>query len=294
MDLGKYGEKFDELGIPRDVAGRYVESFNGKIFVVKGGGEVVKSKYTTAYDLKAMHDLGIKGPIFVHGGKKRIYQKLRELGMKSEFAGGYRITRPEMMKPIEEVLGEINHEFCNEIWKDPEVIAFALKALTYAVKHGPVKKGDRKIDLGLVGEPTSLCMEKEDLISMAERGIVVASSISIAKDGDMGAIYNTNADDVAGFVASDIEVEKLICLSDTDGVIIDGLRVPELGMAEAEKYIESGQIDGGMAPKVRCAIKAKRSGVRAVHIINGKAKGKRKHALLREIYSEKGIGTMIV
>lgn len=282
-DLGKYSEKFDELGISRETAKRYVELFNGKIFIVKGGGDVVTGKGTLAYDLVAMHDLGII-PIIVHGGKKRIDQKLGELDMKSEFVGGYRITRPEMMEPIEGALDKVNYALCHSI-EHFGVRAISLKGVTYAVKHEDV---DGK-DLGLVGEPTHLSMKKEDLISMAENGILVVSPISIADD-ERGAILNTNADDVAGFAASEICAEKLLYLTNMDGVIIDGLTVLELGIVEAEKYIEIGEIDRGMVPKVRCAIKAKRGGVGAVHIINGETE----HALFREIYSDAGIGTMIV
>lgn len=114
-DLGIYAEKFDELGIPRDVAGIYAELFNGKIFVVKGGGGVVAGGSTVAYDIAAMHKLGIKGPILVHGGKKWIEQRLGEQGLKSVFVGGYRVTRPEMMKPIEEALDKVNHALCEVI-----------------------------------------------------------------------------------------------------------------------------------------------------------------------------------
>lgn len=289
-DLGIYAGKFDELGIPRETAERYAELFNGKIFVVKGGGEVVAGGGTVAYDLAAMHKLGIKTVLF-HGGKKWIEQRLGEQGLKSVFVGGYRVTRPGMMKPIEDALDEVNYELCKGI-EYFGVRATSLKCVTYARKHERVYGRD----LGLVGEPTRLSIEREDLISQAGGSVLVVSPISLA-DPEFPTDYggnietlNTNADDAAGFVASEMGAERLLYLTDRDGVIISGSRVSELSEAGAEGYIRSRHINKGMTPKVRRAIKARAGGVQAVHIINGGTE----HALLREIYSDEGIGTMIV
>ncbi len=284
MDLEKYGKKFDELGIPRDVAGRYAESFNGKIFVVKGGGEIATNQYTTAYDLVAMHDLGIK-TIFVHGGKERIDQKFRERGLKSEFVGGYRITTPEGMEAVEEALDEVNWEFRKEI-RAAGGNALGLKEVICAVKHAPVNEGGREIDLGLVGEPKAL-REGYIMPESLYDYVLVISPVSLGVDDNL--LYNTNADDAASFIASQLGAEKLIYLSNEDGVIIDGSRVSELTEDEAERHIDEGHIDGGMVPKVMQAVWARKNGVEAVQIINGKTP----NVSLIETYSDKGIGTMV-
>lgn len=170
--------------------------------------------------------------------------------------------------------------------------ATSLKGVTYARKHESVYGRD----MGLVGEPTRLSMKREDLILQAEGGVLVVSPISPADPefppdySGNGGTLNTNADDAAGFVASEIGAEKLLYLTDTDGVVISGKLVSELNEAEAERYIKSRHINKGMTPKVRRAVKAKAGGVQAVHILNGGTE----HALLRETYSDEGIGTMIV
>jgi len=265
----------------------YIRRFYGKTMVIKyGGGAMAKGpeERALAEDIVLMWYVGIK-PILVHGGGPQIGEFLKRLGKKSNFIGGMRVTDQETMEVVEMVLGKLNKDLVYLI------NLYGGKAVGLSGKDARLLKAKKMIheefDLGLVGEVEEVNVELLEALQK-EGFIPVIAPIGVGEDGTP---YNINADIVAGKVAGALKAEKLILLTDVPGVSDEnGNLIQSLKIEKAEELIKKGVIQGGMIPKVRCCIEALNLGVSKAHIIDGTLL----HALLLEVFTDKGIGTEIL
>jgi acetylglutamate kinase len=277
----------------------YIQKFQNKRFVIKYGGHAMideNAKNWTAKDIVLLRFVGIN-PVVVHGGGPEINKAMEKMGKKPEFIHGLRVTDEETLDIVMMVLiGKINGEIVSKIGK------FGGKAVGLSGKSGHLIKARKKlkyiekdgekvlVDLGRVGETEKVNAELIDIL-LKNNYIPVISPIGI---DDEGKALNLNADTVAGDIAGAIDAEKLILITDVDGIMGDindpSTLYKKLTISEVEELMKKGVIKGGMIPKVEAAINALNKGVKSVHIINGKIP----HALLLEIFTEEGIGTMIV
>ena len=275
----------------------YIKRFNGKTMVIKYGGnamseEILKSGF--ARDVVLMKLVGMN-PVVVHGGGPQIGELLKRIGKESEFIEGMRVTDSETMDIVEMVLGgQVNKEIVNLInrhggsavgltGKDGELIRARKLVVT---RNAPEIKAPEIIDIGHVGEVASI---DTAVIDMLLRGnfIPVIAPIGV---GDDGQSYNINADLVAGRLAEVLRAEKLIILTNTGGLMDrDGRVLTGLSVSSVNRLIEEQVISGGMLPKIRSALDAVQAGVRAAHIIDGRVE----HAVLLEIFTDRGVGTLI-
>ena len=272
----------------------YIRRFHGKTIVVKYGGnamtDIVLQK-SFAHDVVLLKLVGMN-PVVVHGGGPQIESLLGRLGKKGEFVQGMRVTDAETMDVVEMVLGgTVNKEIVTLInqaggkavgltGKDGGFIR-AKKLLVAAERDG----GD-KIDIGQVGEIESI---DPAVISTLEDGgfIPVVAPIGLGKRGES---YNINADLVAGKLAEVLRAEKLVLLTNTPGVLDkDGKLLTGLTPKRIDELVAEGVLSGGMLPKIASALDAARGGVHSVHIIDGRVD----HALLLEILTDEGVGTLI-
>lgn len=275
----------------------YIKKFTGETFVVKFGGSAMGNKTAMenfAKDVVLLKSCGIN-IVVVHGGGPQISTMLEKLNIKSEFINGIRVTTKEMISIVEMVLcGSINKEIVSAISK-VNGIALGLSGkdanLIKAQKVRKTRKEtdsniERILDLGYVGTPVAINGEFFDAL---ENTPIIPVIAPVGFD-DQGNTYNINADTVAGSIASELEASKLILMTDVDGVKVDeNTLISSLKVYHAEEMISNGQIYGGMIPKVETCIEAIRKGVESVHIINSN----KEHALLLEILTDGGIGTMI-
>ncbi len=278
----------------------YIQKFHNKIFVIKYGGHAMinkEAKNWTAQDIVLLKYVGIN-PVIVHGGGPEINKAMEKMGKKPEFIHGLRVTDEETLNIVEMVLaGKINGEIVSKISK------FGGKAVGLSGKSGRIilakkkkkfiknDKGENiEVDLGRVGETVLINTELLDIL-INNNYIPVISPIGIDEKGEA---YNLNADTVAGDIAGALKAEKLILITDVDGIMENpndkNTLFKKLTVEELKELINSEIITGGMIPKAEAAINALEKGVKAVHIINGKIP----HALLLEVFTEEGIGTMIV
>lgn len=268
----------------------YIQHYNGKIIVVKYGGNAMISdelRETVINDIVLMKCIGFK-PIVVHGGGPYISSFLDRLGEKSEFINGLRYTDKKTMEVVQMVLGgKVNKDLVTLIEKSGGK-AIGLCGLDGSLLKA--KKLENEIDLGYVGEVTSVNTEA---ITMAlDSGYIpVIGSMAIGEDGN--DLYNINADTCAAKIASALKAEKLILLTDVAGVLKDpkdpNSLLSVLRLHEIPKLTLQGVIKGGMIPKIQCCVESVRMGVERAHIIDGRVP----HSLLLELFSNDGIGTMI-
>lgn len=277
----------------------YLQKFRNKIFVVKYGGHAMtdeKLKDSFIKDILLLKLAGIH-PIIVHGGGPQIELVLQEMGIESKFHNGLRITDAKTMEVVMMVLlGRVNYEIVSKIIKlggSAVGLAGADGNLIVARKMAPQKdaRADASapaVDLGFVGEiikinPNILLRTiSEDLF------IPIVAPIGVSEQGEP---LNINADEAASDIARAVQAEKLILLTDVSGVKDkDGKLVPELSRKNAEKMIKDGTISGGMIPKVRNACESVEKGVHSVAIVDGRVE----HALLLEIFTDSGVGTLIL
>jgi acetylglutamate kinase len=275
----------------------YIQRFHDKTVVIKYGGSAMEEegmKRCFALDLVLLKYIGIH-PVVVHGGGPQIGEMLAKVGKKSQFIQGMRVTDGETMDVVEMVLvGKVNKEIVSLInqqggkavglsGKDGGLITAKKLKLTKA----PGKSGMTEvIDIGMVGEVKAInpgvieALEKDNFIP-------VIAPVGI---GEKGETYNINADLVAGEIASALKAEKLILLTDVEGVL-DGRRqlIPTLNAKQAKRFIAQKVISSGMIPKVHCCLHALEKGVAKTHIIDGRVE----HAILLEIFTDVGIGTQI-
>ena len=270
----------------------YIKAFFGKTLVVKYGGKAMvdeELKRAVILDIILMHYVGMR-PILVHGGGPQIDQAMNRAGLKPQCVGGLRVTDPETMRIVEQVLvGEINQEIVSLINRHGgSAVGLSGKdgGLIKARKASPVR-GSEEVDLGLVGE----IVEINPLILRALEKDGFIPVVAPTGFGEDGATYNINADLVAGELAAALSAEKLILLTDTDGILDKkGRLLSTLNRKEVEGLIEDGTISEGMLPKVQACLTALNGGVRKTHIINGTIP----HALLLEIFTMGGVGTEII
>ncbi len=275
----------------------YIKRFSGKTVVVKFGGNAMVNealKIDFAMDIVLMKLIGIN-PIVVHGGGPQIGNMLDRLNIESKFINGMRVTDNETMDVVSMVLGGlVNKEIVNLInqqggvamgmtGKDGQLI----KAQKLEVEQqSPDLLTPEIIDIGHVGEVKTINVDL--LNSLLESEIIpVVAPIGV---NESGVTFNINADLVAGKVASSMKAEKLMLLTDVEGVKDnEGKVLTGLDAAKIQELISNGIISGGMLPKVNCAIDAVNHGVKGAHIIDGRVP----HAVLLEIFTDTGVGTLI-
>jgi acetylglutamate kinase len=275
----------------------YIRRFQNRTFVVKYGGHAMiddELKESFARDVCLLRYVGIR-IVVVHGGGPQINRMLERVGIQSTFSGGLRITDDETMDVVEMVLGGgVNQEIVGLICQhggraiglsgkdDRFMRAERLERVEAKDEHGhPIL-----VDLGRVGEVRHV--ETGVLDQLAANGFVPVIA-PIAVD-DQGRSLNVNADTAAGAIAGALRATKLVLMTDVEGVKTkSGELLSSLDAPEAERLIGDGVITGGMIPKVRCALDAVQSGVEQVHVIDGR----RRHALLLEIFTDRGVGTEI-
>ena len=276
----------------------YIRRFYNKTIVIKYGGHAMADaelKDLFAKDVVMMKYIGIH-PVVVHGGGPQIGSFLSKLGKDSKFVQGMRVTDEETMDIVEMVLvGKVNKEIVGLInqhggkavglsGKDGDLI----RAEKYYLSEEKAKSTPPEIiDIGLVGKVKSI--NAELIVSLENNGFIPV--IAPTGMGDNGETYNINADIVAGEVAAALKAEKLVLLTDVEGVInADGKLVNTMNDRDVISMIDTGTISGGMYPKVKCCLKALKGGVKKAHIVDGRLK----HAVLLEIFTDRGIGTEIV
>jgi acetylglutamate kinase len=272
----------------------YIKRFHGKTIVVKYGGNAMTDEHLKqcfARDVVLLKLVGMN-PVVVHGGGPQIENLLARVGKKGEFVQGMRVTDAETMDLVEMVLGgQVNKEIVNLInqhggkavgltGKDGNFIR--AKKLMMENKDAP---GDL-IDIGQVGDIISI---DPSLIALLDTGdfIPVIAPIGVGSEGET---YNINADVVAGKIAEVLKAEKLVLLTNTPGVLDKaGKLITGITPKQIDDMVTDGTLSGGMLPKISSALDAARSGVKGVHIIDGRVE----HALLLEILTDEGVGTLI-
>jgi acetylglutamate kinase len=267
----------------------YIQKFAGRTVVVKYGGAAMKDsslKDKVIRDVVFLSCVGLR-PILVHGGGPEINTWLGKIGIEPQFKDGLRVTDAPTMDVVEMVLvGRVNKEIVAKINQAGG------KAVGLCGKDGNLIRARHQgqDDIGFVGEVSSV--NTEILGTLVENGYIPVVS-SVAAD-DTGQAYNINADTVAGEIAAALGAEKLILLTDTRGILENykdpSTLIAKVDISEARSLISKGIVAGGMIPKVTCCVRSLAQGVRAAHIIDGRIP----HALLLEIFTDGGIGTMIL
>ena len=275
----------------------YIQRFTGKTIVVKFGGNAMVDPQlheSFARDVVLMKLVGMN-PVVVHGGGPQIGSLLEKLNIHTEFVDGMRVTDTETMDVVEMVLGgSVNKEIVSSInrnggkaigvtGKDGQLIRARKLKVT---RHSPELDASEIIDIGHVGEVDQIDIEVLKVIQ-GSHFIPVIAPIGVDREGNS---YNINADLVAGKLAEVMQAEKLMLLTNVSGLLDkNGDVLTGLSTAEVDGLIEDGTIHGGMLPKIGCALDAVKSGVASSHIIDGRVP----HAVLLEIFTNKGIGTLI-
>ncbi len=267
----------------------YIQQFAGRTIVVKYGGAAMKDstlKEKVIRDIVLLSCVGMR-PVVVHGGGPEINIWLEKLGIEPQFKDGLRVTDAATMEVVEMVLvGKVNKEIVSLINQAGG------KAVGLCGMDGNLiqARPDGREGIGFVGEVSGVKIQI--LESLVNSGYIPVVS-SVAAD-ENGQSYNINADTVAGEIAAGLGAEKLILMTDTAGILEDYHQpdslIVKLDIQEARQLIESGIVSGGMIPKVNCCVRSLAQGVKAAHIIDGRLE----HALLQEIFSDSGIGSMIV
>lgn len=268
----------------------YIQRFNRKIVVVKYGGSAMLDEELKANVIKDVVLLKLVGfkPIIVHGGGKEISRWVGKVGMEAKFVNGLRVTDKDTMEIAEMVLGKVNKELVTLVQ------SLGVKAVGISGKDGGLLQCKKKLskgeDIGYVGEVTNVTPKVlQDLLEKDFLPIVFPVGFDENFD-----TYNINADDAACAIAEAVHAEKLVFLSDIEGVYKDqndpDTLISELHVHEAEALIDEGYVGGGMIPKLRNCIDAIENGVNRVHIMDGRIP----HSLLLEIFTNKGIGTAIL
>lgn len=268
----------------------YIRRFYGKIVVVKYGGSAMldeELKYNVIKDVALLKLIGMK-PIIVHGGGKEISKWVKLSGKEAEFYNGLRVTDKETMEIAEMVLNKVNKELVGLMQK------MGINAVGICGKDANMIQVDKKMpdgrNIGFVGNVKSVNTELLTTLMDAEF-IPVIAPIGMDENFDS---YNINADDAACGVAKAMEAEKLVFLTDIEGVFVDPANkktlISEMDVNTAKEFIANGVVGGGMLPKLNNCIDAIEQGVSRVHILDGRVA----HCLLLEFFTEKGIGTAIL
>ena len=271
----------------------YLMEFHGKVIVIKYGGSAMHDpelKKSILRDIVFLKYVGMH-PVIVHGGGPDISKTLKRRKIESKFVKGLRVTTKEVMRVVEYVLGKkVNREIVSILKKSGGKAKgfYGKKGKVIKAKKQWVKDKDGKyVDLGFTGMVDGI--RYRFLNKWMKKGYIpVLSPIGV---GSGGKLYNINADSAAAAVAAFFKAEKLILLTNVRGVMgKDDKLVSEVNAYRTQKMIKSGVISGGMIPKVKCGLYALKKGVNKVHIIDGQIP----HALLLELFTDTGIGTMVV
>ncbi len=271
----------------------YIQRFFDKTIVIKYGGNAMtdpKLQEGFARDVVLLKLVGMN-PVVVHGGGPQINDMLKRVGKEGEFVQGMRVTDQETMDVVEMVLGKVNKDIVNLINR------FGGKAVGLTGQDGAfirakkmllesLEEPGKMLDIGLVGEISSI---DPNIITFLDSGdfIPVIAPIGVGPDGET---LNINADVVAGKLAEVLKAEKLVLLTNTPGVLDKaGKLLTGLTPKQIDALVADGTLSGGMLPKIASALDAARGGVKAVHIIDGRVE----HALLLEILTDEGVGTLI-
>ncbi len=268
----------------------YIQKFNGKKVVVKYGGSAMLDedlKLNVIKDVALLKLIGMQ-PIIVHGGGKEISKWVEMIGKEPEFINGLRVTDAETMEIAEMVLSKVNKSLVQMMQK------LGLNAVGISGKDAGLMTVSKKLaggkDIGFVGEVQSVNARLLDTL-LENDFIPVIAPIGSSEQFES---YNINADDAACAVAKAISAEKLVFLTDIEGVYVDPMDkstlISEMHITEAKEFINKGIVGGGMLPKLTNCIEAIEQGVSRVHILDGRVK----HCLLLEFFTEKGIGTAIL
>lgn len=263
----------------------YMRRFFGKVIVIKYGGHAMSDaelRASFAVDVVLLKFIGVQ-PVIVHGGGPQIGATLDRLSKKSTFVGGLRVTDAETMEVVEMVLGgKINREIVGLVQRAGG------RAVGLTGSDGAMLRArQRDARLGRVGEIVSV--DPDSIRAVTQAGFIPVIA-PIGADDD-GTTYNVNADEAAGAIARALQAEKLMLLTDVEGVRdAGGNLVPQLSIDETRKLIREGTIDGGMIPKVECCVSALDGGVARTHIVDGRIR----HAILLEMFTDEGgAGTLL-
>ena len=266
----------------------YIQKFKDKIIVVKYGGAAMTDeslKRSFARDIALMKLVGMN-PVIVHGGGPQIGKELSKAGLESEFIGGLRVTTKSVMAIVKKILGtQINHEIVRLI-KHFGGNAISFNHNKHSVIRAVKMNYDEGPDLGYVGKVEKIITG--ELKKKIEKGFIpVIAPIGKSKTNDY---WNINADVVAGEVAQSLKAEKLILLTDVKGIgDSENKLISKISLKRGQKVLKEKFITGGMTPKLTAALEAKKNGVKSCHIIDGRVP----HAVLLEVLTEEGVGTMI-
>ena len=262
---------------------KYLKKYNDEFIVIKCGGSVLVNPNLFKIfikDIAVLNKLGFN-PIIIHGGGKRINNKLGELNIKSDFINGLRVTDKNTINIVEDVLIEFNREIVNAL-EDHSCETRKITSKEYNIIT--VKPESDK--LGFVGTPTHI---KTDVL----KEIIKANEVPVVAPlglDENNQTFNINADTVAGSVAKELKARRLMIISDVEGVLDNEKKlIPEINSSEAKKLIAQGIISGGMIPKINNCLDVANNGVKGVVIIDGR----KNHSILFELLSDKGSGTLI-
>ena len=278
----------------------YIQEFYGKTIVIKYGGNAMineELKHKVMEDVSLLKYVGMR-PVIVHGGGPDITQFLKKVGKQSAFVSGLRVTDEETVEIAEMVLdGKVNSDIVNMLncrgvkavglsGKDAGLIRASKKLATVYDEAGK----QANVDIGYVGQVAAI--DTSILDTLLDNGYIpVIAPIGVGDDGES---YNINADYVAAEIAGALKAEKLLLLTDTEGVYKDfedkDTFISTLTVAEAKKYIKTGIISGGMIPKIEACLKSIESGTNKVHIIDGR----QPHSIILELLTSSGIGTQVI
>ncbi len=266
-----------------DEVKRYLEKYNDEYIVIKCGGSVLVDQNLFDIfirDISVLNKLGFI-PIIVHGGGKRINNKLSELGIKSNFIKGLRVTEKETIKVVEQVLIEFNSEII-EALKEQSCNSQTINSK----ENNIIKVVQENIELGFVGTPTEINNAIIDKI-VDDKKVPVIAPLGLDVNNQT---YNINADTTAGSIAKKIGARRLIIMSDVEGVLDDNKKlIPEINSNSIKNLIDNKVVTGGMIPKINNCLDVASNGVKGVVIIDGR----KNHSILFELLSDKGSGTLI-
>ena len=266
-----------------DEVKKYLEKYNDEYIVVKCGGSVlVDNELFNIFikDISVLNKLGFI-PIIVHGGGKRISNRLNELGIKSNFIKGLRVTEKETIEVVEQVLIEFNSEII-EALKEQQCDSQTINSR----ENNIMTVVQENTELGFVGTPSNINKSMIDKI-VDEKKVPVIAPLGLDENNQT---YNINADTAAGAIAKKIEARRLIIMSDVEGVLDSNKKlIPEINSESINELINSEIVTGGMIPKINNCLDVASNGVKGVVIIDGR----KNHSLLFELLSDKGSGTLI-
>ena len=268
----------------------YIQRFHGKTIVVKYGGSAMVDEALQKSVIRDVALLKLVGfrPIIVHGGGKEITKWVNKVGLETNFINGLRVTDQDTMEVAEMVLNKINKNLVSMMEKT------GLKAVGISGKDGTILHVEKKLsggkDIGYVGEVTKV---NTSLLDTLLDNDFIPVICPVGSDEAFHS-YNVNADDAACAIATAVQASKLVFLTDIEGVYRDPLDksslISEMTIPEAEAFLQSGNVGGGMLPKLQNCIDAIKAGVSRVHILDGRIE----HCLLLEFFTDKGIGTAII